>query len=85
MYTSYLLNQKVASDTMVRCEQQIPAFATFLKECMADPRCRGLSFLSFLIKPTQRIAKYPLLLKVRPAAHHDNCPQRNNRHNYIPR
>jgi hypothetical protein len=65
VYASYLQNQTQASDTLVRCEQSMPAFATFLKECMADQRCRGLSFLSFLIKPTQRIAKYPLFMKVR--------------------
>lgn len=64
VYSSYLQNQRVASETLERCERTVPAFAAFLKECMADPRCRGLSFLSFIIKPTQRISKYPLLLKV---------------------
>jgi len=34
-----------------------------LKECEAGKRCRGLSLFSFLIKPIQRICKYPLLLR----------------------
>lgn len=63
VYASYLQNQRAASDTLERCERTVPAFATFLKECVADPICRGLTFLSFIIKPTQRISKYPLLLK----------------------
>ena len=33
--------------------------------CQADPRCRKLDLESFLIKPMQRICRYPLLLKVR--------------------
>ena len=29
---------------------------------MENPRCRGLNLQSFLIKPLQRLTKYPLLL-----------------------
>lgn len=32
--------------------------------CESDPRCRGLSLNAFLIKPIQRICKYPLLFRV---------------------
>ena len=37
-------------------------FVKLVKVCESDPRCRGLFLNSFLIKPTQRIMKYPLLL-----------------------
>lgn len=35
---------------------------------------RGLSLLSFLIKPVQRLCKYPLLLRyIETRFHYDNC------------
>lgn len=41
-----------------------PEFVSFLESCDQNPRCRNLPLFSFLIKPVQRICKYPLLLKV---------------------
>jgi len=38
-------------------------FAHFIKEAKEDPRSRSLNLVSFLIKPVQRICKYPLLLR----------------------
>jgi len=35
----------------------------FLKDKELNPKCRGLTLFSFLIKPVQRICKYPLFLK----------------------
>ena len=35
-----------------------------MQEAHQDPRLKGLFFSSYLIKPIQRICKYPLLLKV---------------------
>ena len=29
-----------------------------------DPRCKQLDIMSFLVKPVQRVCKYPLLLRV---------------------
>lgn len=34
-----------------------------IKALEADPRCRNLNLPSFLLKPIQRVMKYPLLLK----------------------
>eukprot|EP01135_Chromosphaera_perkinsii_P000256 Nk52_evm25s62 gene=Nk52_evmTU25s62 len=39
-----------------------PGFASFVKECEAHPSCRRLSLSDFLVKPVQRLTKYPLLL-----------------------
>ena len=38
-------------------------FADQLKRFSSDPRLTGLSLLSYLLKPMQRVTKYPLLIK----------------------
>ncbi|XP_066905736.1 intersectin-1 isoform X4 [Halyomorpha halys] len=37
-------------------------FSALAKRCQSDPRTKGLPLSSFLIKPMQRITKYPLLI-----------------------
>ncbi|BES95601.1 RhoGEF [Nesidiocoris tenuis] len=39
-----------------------PEFLELSKKCQSDPRTQGLPLSSFLIKPMQRITKYPLLI-----------------------
>uniref|UniRef100_A0A8C8VMA0 Intersectin 2 n=1 Tax=Pelusios castaneus TaxID=367368 RepID=A0A8C8VMA0_9SAUR len=38
-------------------------FKDFLKKLASDPRCKGMPLSSFLLKPMQRITRYPLLIK----------------------
>ncbi|XP_077444012.1 intersectin-2-like isoform X2 [Stigmatopora argus] len=40
-----------------------PDFKDFLKKIASDHRCRGMPLSSFLLKPMQRITRYPLLIK----------------------
>lgn len=64
MYTNYCANQPLALQTLDRCQKKYPTFSQFIRTCMETVEaCRGLSLLSFLIKPVQRICKYPLLLR----------------------
>ena len=63
MYTTYCANQPKAMQVLDSLDRN-KKFVAFLDQCMLNPECRGLTLFSFLIKPIQRICKYPLLLKV---------------------
>lgn len=75
MYTAYCANQPKAMEVLDALGRN-PQFKAFTDKCMLDPECRGLTLFSFLIKPIQRICKYPLLLrdllKVTPEDHEDH-------------
>eukprot|EP01114_Cavostelium_apophysatum_P002752 TRINITY_DN1243_c0_g1_i1.p1 TRINITY_DN1243_c0_g1~~TRINITY_DN1243_c0_g1_i1.p1 ORF type:complete len:1135 (-),score=369.28 TRINITY_DN1243_c0_g1_i1:198-3602(-) len=62
MYSVYCANQPNA---MIKLQEysRKPEFLQTLKICSTDPRAKGLSLNSFLIKPIQRICKYPLLFR----------------------
>ncbi|XP_039604900.1 intersectin-2-like isoform X1 [Polypterus senegalus] len=49
-----LLQQKTDEDS---------DFKDFLKKLAVDPRCNGMPLSSFLLKPMQRITRYPLIIK----------------------
>ncbi|XP_072293292.1 intersectin-1 isoform X1 [Eucyclogobius newberryi] len=40
-----------------------PEIKDFLKRLAMDPRCKGMPLSSFLLKPMQRVTKYPLIIK----------------------
>eukprot|EP01102_Stenamoeba_stenopodia_P006579 TRINITY_DN1814_c0_g2_i2.p1 TRINITY_DN1814_c0_g2~~TRINITY_DN1814_c0_g2_i2.p1 ORF type:complete len:586 (+),score=123.34 TRINITY_DN1814_c0_g2_i2:84-1841(+) len=62
MYTVYCANQQDAVKTLEE-SKKVTAFVNFVKETEKDPSCRGLTLYSFLIKPVQRVCKYPLFIK----------------------
>ncbi len=62
MYSVYCSNQKVSLDTIEECNKKTQ-FKNFLEERFSHPKCKLQPLTSFLIKPVQRICKYPLLLK----------------------
>ncbi|KAJ3225233.1 Myosin 10A, isoform D [Clydaea vesicula] len=61
-YSIYCGNYPTAMQ-MVQTLQSSPEIKEKVQKWMSAPECRGLSLESFLIKPIQRICKYPLLLK----------------------
>ena len=77
IYTPYCLNQtkSVATFERVSASKKFSGFSKLLTESMNDPACENLPLMSFLIKPVQRLCKYPLLLrellKCTPDAHPD--------------
>jgi len=63
MYVMYCNNLDKQDATINGLLTSCPAFAAFAAECKRRPECRSLDMLAFLIKPLQRICKYPLLLR----------------------
>ncbi|KAJ3201078.1 Rho guanine nucleotide exchange factor 4 [Entophlyctis luteolus] len=62
IYIKYCSNYTAAT----KCIQKLcadPEFKQLLQDLTAKPEIRGLSLESFLIKPVQRICKYPLFLR----------------------
>ncbi|XP_019727041.1 intersectin-2a isoform X1 [Hippocampus comes] len=57
-----------------------PEFKNFLKKIATNYRCKGMPLSSFLLKPMQRITRYPLLIKNilehTPDHHADQSPLR---------
>uniref|UniRef100_A0A3B3S449 Intersectin-1 n=1 Tax=Paramormyrops kingsleyae TaxID=1676925 RepID=A0A3B3S449_9TELE len=42
---------------------EVPDFKEFVKRLAMDPRCKGMPLSSFLLKPMQRVTRYPLLIR----------------------
>ena len=49
--------------TLLQQKSSDPTFREFEQKCKADSRTGGLPLSSFLLKPMQRVTKYPLLIK----------------------
>jgi RhoGEF domain/SOS1/NGEF-like PH domain len=80
IYTPYCLNQSksVQAFEKVSASKKFSGFAKLVEAAAQDPECEGLPLMSFLIKPVQRLCKYPLLLreliKATPDSHPDFKP-----------
>ncbi|KAI9193369.1 uncharacterized protein BJ171DRAFT_528088 [Polychytrium aggregatum] len=62
-YTVYCGNQMGASKLLQkRCQESQP-LTQFVKTAQQNPACRSLDLHAFLLKPMQRITRYPLLLR----------------------
>ena len=57
------MNYQKALATVEACRRSSEGFAAFLTAQQTLPETRGLSLESLLIKPVQRITKYPLFFK----------------------
>ena len=77
LYALYCRNYERALTTLAHCRRHVAGLNDFLTTQAALPQCRGLSLESYLIKPVQRLTKYPLfwkdLLKQVPHTHPDRA------------
>ncbi|KNE54258.1 hypothetical protein AMAG_00250 [Allomyces macrogynus ATCC 38327] len=75
-YMSFCAGQKRSIERLSELLQTRPAMAEFVQTAQADPRCRSLDLGSYLLKPMQRMTRYPLLIKqvlhYTPEAHSDH-------------
>lgn len=81
MYKVFCANQQNSLSSVDTYAKKNAKFKKNLEVCHGDPRCRGLFLQSFLIKPIQRVCKYPLLLRelirYTPEEHPDFQPLQN--------
>lgn len=62
-YVRYCCCQLNAANTLQKITEANSSFCEINKHCQVDYRIKGLPLSSFLIKPMQRITKYPLLVE----------------------
>ncbi|XP_066526620.1 intersectin-2b [Hoplias malabaricus] len=62
-YIRFCSCQLNAAALLQQRTDQEPEFKNFLKKIATDYRCKGMPLSSFLLKPMQRITRYPLHIK----------------------
>ncbi|KAG0165758.1 hypothetical protein DFQ28_008328 [Apophysomyces sp. BC1034] len=64
IYTAYFVHFEAADDLVASClASKTDNFGNYLRHRTAWPECRNLTLQSFLLKPIQRLMKYPLFFK----------------------
>ncbi|KAL6445059.1 hypothetical protein ACFW04_002162 [Cataglyphis niger] len=61
-YIRFCSSQISAAMYLQRLTETSPEFVRVAQTCQQDPRTKGMPLSSFLIKPMQRITKYPLII-----------------------
>uniref|UniRef100_T1IY47 Intersectin-1 n=1 Tax=Strigamia maritima TaxID=126957 RepID=T1IY47_STRMM len=62
-YIRFCSSQFKGSILLQKKTELTPEFKNIARKCCQDPRTKGMPLSSFLLKPMQRITKYPLLIK----------------------
>lgn len=63
IYTSYITNQEKANALLKKLQTQ-QTFAAWLETTQSNPSLNRLTLNDYLVKPVQRICKYPLFIRV---------------------
>uniref|UniRef100_A0A096M4V6 Intersectin 2a n=1 Tax=Poecilia formosa TaxID=48698 RepID=A0A096M4V6_POEFO len=79
-YVCFCSSQLNAAALLQAKTHSQPEFKDFLKKVATNYRCKGMPLSSFLLKPMQRLTRYPLLIKNilehTPEGHEDREPLR---------
>ncbi|CAG0883810.1 unnamed protein product [Darwinula stevensoni] len=62
-YIRFCSCQLKAAALIQKKTESVPLFQETVKQCQSDPRAKGMPLSSFLLKPMQRITRYPLTFK----------------------
>eukprot|EP00019_Armaparvus_languidus_P006647 CAMPEP_0168590418 /NCGR_PEP_ID=MMETSP0420-20121227/6557_1 /TAXON_ID=498008 /ORGANISM="Pessonella sp." /LENGTH=655 /DNA_ID=CAMNT_0008626075 /DNA_START=243 /DNA_END=2210 /DNA_ORIENTATION=- len=62
VYTTYVIDQEGTRDFVHKKFSEYPEFKEFCDRVKSLPQSRSLDLESYLIKPVQRVCKYPLLI-----------------------
>ncbi|GAB1605711.1 hypothetical protein Ahia01_000853400 [Argonauta hians] len=62
-YIRFCSCQLNAGTLLQQKTENVPEFVVVHKQCVTDPKCKGMPLSSFLLEPMQRITRYPLLIK----------------------
>ncbi|KAE8213876.1 hypothetical protein CF327_g2661 [Tilletia walkeri] len=62
-YCSAIANYPFAANRVQKEDHKNPAFRTFLKECLRDPRAQRHELTTFLYRPVVRLQRYQLYFK----------------------
>eukprot|EP01129_Flabellula_baltica_P004995 TRINITY_DN177_c0_g1_i7.p1 TRINITY_DN177_c0_g1~~TRINITY_DN177_c0_g1_i7.p1 ORF type:complete len:858 (-),score=299.06 TRINITY_DN177_c0_g1_i7:54-2276(-) len=63
MYTLYINNHNNSLDRHSACRKKYSSYDKFVIQAQQSPECQGLQLTDFLVKPIQRLCKYPLLFR----------------------
>jgi len=63
MYSSFCSSCKAGMEHSVICAKTKSGYEQFLKDTQTSQECKGLTIYDYLIKPVQRLCKYPLLFE----------------------
>lgn len=63
IYSIFSSSYAQSMATYERLKRDSKEFGAFVREIQSKPECQGVDLLGFLIKPVQRVCKYPLLFK----------------------
>ena len=63
MYSTFVDSFEKTCAQIAKLRRTKPKFRKFLERCLEDPQTRGLDLESFMIKPVQRLLKYPLFFR----------------------
>ncbi|KAJ3404152.1 hypothetical protein HDV05_007320 [Chytridiales sp. JEL 0842] len=76
-YITYINNHSSSTKTITEDEAKFPAFKQFLQDCLRSSETKKTELKDLLLRPMQRMTKYPLLIKEiskRTPEHHPDYP-----------